>query len=543
MPAPEWSNIRPAALVGDPVYSSEEGKNETGFCSMSLSFGVPLEHHKPDRKTDTLTLHSTLVYADHDPDTNMPGNEAVKDWAIKRRAAQWHKIVCRRPFMLYLCGGPGDGNNHRRIPGLNRWALDQGYQVLYVDYRGTGRSRPFIDNAHLSEIGSSPADRAAYLALFRQDNIARDLEAIRLCLIHPKNLVKWTLVGQSFGGWVALTYASFLPSSLAAIYLTAGLAPVGRSPRDVYTRLYRRVAERNEAYYRMFPDDVDLVRKIAVHLYYHAPGPITREDGGGYAYRVEGHKGKQRLTAQLFLTLGRCFGAMPTTSVSQTEEGEKLRPFHRVHALVQRMAADIASEGVLSEETVAEYVAMQTKAREGGPSCAGFRLHERPLYGVMHEAIYCHGPGVVAGWAARDVGRAYDSGEFSWLRNSFEGNPAKGGRLFFAGEMIFPSMLAAGGSSLRAFRDAAEVLAQKDDWPALYDEQQLSARNRVPMRAIAYKDDMYVDLDLSLETGAKIRKCVVVEAKEGWGHGAIKEADKSDQVLEMLFGSKTPSRR
>ncbi|KAK0708671.1 hypothetical protein B0H67DRAFT_590916 [Lasiosphaeris hirsuta] len=207
------------------------------------------------------------------------------------------------------------------------------------------------------------------------------------------------------------------------------------------------------------------------------------------------------------------------------------------------MAADIASEGVLSEETVAEYAAMHTKAREGGPPCAGFRLHERPLYGVLHEAIYCHAPGVAAGWAARDVGRAYDGGEFSWLRNSFEGNPAKGGRLFFSGEMIFPSMLAAGGSSLRAFRDAAEVLAQKDDWPALYDEQQLSARNRVPMRAIAYKDDMYVDLDLSRETGAKIRKCVVVDAKEGWGHGAIKEEDKSDQVLEMLFGPKTPSRR
>ena len=51
--------------------------------------------------------------------------------------------------------------------------------------------------------------------------------------------------------------------------------------------------------------------------------------------------------------------------------------------------------------------------------------------------------------------------------------------------------------ALRPFRGAAEALAARTSWPALYDLDRLAA-NEVPVAAVQYYDDPYVDLDLAL---------------------------------------------
>ena len=53
--------------------------------------------------------------------------------------------------------------------------------------------------------------------------------------------------------------------------------------------------------------------------------------------------------------------------------------------------------------------------------------------------------------------------------------------------------------ALRPFRGAAEELAARTHWPALYDLERLAA-NEVPVAAVQYYDDPYVDLDLALAT-------------------------------------------
>lgn len=55
--------------------------------------------------------------------------------------------------------------------------------------------------------------------------------------------VKWTTMGQSFGGFCTLTYLSIAPHGLEASLITGGLSPVmpGCSADAVYTRLFRRV--------------------------------------------------------------------------------------------------------------------------------------------------------------------------------------------------------------------------------------------------------------------------------------------------------------
>ena len=52
---------------------------------------------------------------------------------------------------------------------------------------------------------------------------------------------------------------------------------------------------------------------------------------------------------------------------------------------------------------------------------------------------------------------------------------------------------------VRPLREAAELLAEREDWRRLYDPARLAA-SRVPAAAAVYFDDMYVDAGFSLAT-------------------------------------------
>ena len=56
------------------------------------------------------------------------------------------------------------------------------------------------------------------------------------------------------------------------------------------------------------------------------------------------------------------------------------------------------------------------------------------------------------------------------------------------------------------------------------------------VRAVAYQEDMYVDLDLSRHAAGLIGGCeLVVCPYREWGHGSIKEGGKTRAVLGVLF--------
>ena len=58
-------------------------------------------------------------------------------------------------------------------------------------------------------------------------------------------------------------------------------------------------------------------------------------------------------------------------------------------------------------------------------------------------------------------------------------------------------------ATLRPLRAAAEILAQAEDWPRLYDVERLK-RNTVPTVAAIYAEDMYVPRALSEQTAVSI---------------------------------------
>jgi pimeloyl-ACP methyl ester carboxylesterase len=164
-----------------------------------------------------------------------------------------------RPYLVFLQGGPGFEATRPTSPpsGWMKRALED-YRVLLLDQRGTGRSTPIGPEIP----GTTASDQANYLTHFRADSIVRDAELIRRELGGDR----WSVLGQSFGGFTSMTYLSIAPDGLREALITGGLSPVGRPPDDVYRATYVRLIEKNRRYYERYPDDLGRVRHILTRL-------------------------------------------------------------------------------------------------------------------------------------------------------------------------------------------------------------------------------------------------------------------------------------
>ena len=118
-----------------------------------------------------------------------------------------------KPAILYNQGGPGFPAPRPLGPtGVIGKGLER-FRWILMDQRGTGRSYR-IDE--LSDAADLSVDR---LKLLRQDNIVRDAERLREYL----GIDKWSLFGQSFGGFCITSYVSLFPESVDKAFLTGGL--------------------------------------------------------------------------------------------------------------------------------------------------------------------------------------------------------------------------------------------------------------------------------------------------------------------------------
>jgi pimeloyl-ACP methyl ester carboxylesterase len=214
--------LKPTAdLLTEPVTHEVHGLVLTDH-----EFSLPLDHGRPDG--DTIGVFAREIAASDGRD---------------------------RPFIVYLQGGPGSQSPRPTSPETPSWlprALED-HRVLLLDQRGTGRSTPVGTLP-----GLTPQEQYEYLLHHRADAIVRDAEAIRGAL----GVDRWSVLGQSFGGFCALTYLSIAPEGLREALFTGGLPPVGRPTEDVYHATYARVREKNRCFYERYPDDHDRVRRL-----------------------------------------------------------------------------------------------------------------------------------------------------------------------------------------------------------------------------------------------------------------------------------------
>jgi pimeloyl-ACP methyl ester carboxylesterase len=405
-------------------------------------------------------------------DHDDPGGEQIEVFAREVVAAG--ETPADLPWLLFLQGGPGFGGP--RLSGRSSW-LDRalsGYRVLLLDQRGTGRSSPVTRHAIAAR--GSARDQARYLSLFRADAIVADAEVIRGRLTGGE---PWAVLGQSFGGFCTVTYLSKAPEGLREAFITGGLPGLAATADDVYRITYPRVRAKTMAHYARYPGDVDQARRIARRL---QDSRVLLPDGS-------------QLTVAAFQTLGHRLG-----------RGTGSDELH--YLLEGAFAGDQFSDAFLhdvhSELTFA----------------AG------PLYAVLHEP--CYAQGAATRWSARRI-----LAEFG----EFDPGPALDGErpLLFTGEMIYPWMFER-DPVLRSFQPAADLLAEHEDWPALYDPSRLAA-TEVPVAAAVYFDDMYVPRELSLPTADAIgglRPWVTSE----YEHDGLQVSDGAvlDRLIELAQG-------
>lgn len=381
------------------------------------------------------------------------------------------------PLLVFLQGGPG--GKGPRPTGAEGWVGEalKRFRVVLLDQRGTGRSTAVRAGA-LQRLGSGDV-QAEYLSHFRADSIVRDAEHVRNTVYGGR---RWSTLGQSYGGFLTLTYLSSAPEGLAASYVTGGLAGLDASADEVYERTQARVVAKNAQYRERYPADVERIGRIADRI---AAGDV-RLPGGDL------------LSVERFQTLGMAFGMGPG--------------FERVHWIVDE-AFDAGAPDDLTDTFLAEIEA-----------ATGFATN--PLYAVLHESIYAQGPAATA-WAAQRV------------RDTDPAFATSARPLLFTGEMIYPWMFDQ-IAALRPFRDAAHALAARDDWGDLYDLDTLAA-NEVPLEAAVYFDDMFVDADYSLDTAAHVGNARAWVTNE-FEHDGLRAGDVFTTLVDRLDARGGPLR-
>ncbi|PIN20181.1 Prolyl aminopeptidase [Handroanthus impetiginosus] len=360
-----------------------------------------------------------------------------------------------------------------------------------MDQRGTGLSTALTPSS-MAQFKSAE-ELADYLRHFRANNIVNDAEFIRKRLVPDS--APWTILGQSYGGFCAVTYLSFAPQGLKQVLLTGGIPPIGSgcTADAVYRACFEQIMHQNGKYYRRFPQDIEIVQEVVKYL--------AESEGGGVPLPSGGILTPRGLQLLGLSGLGSSTG------------------FERLHYMFERVWDPILVPG---EPKSISYFFLNAYEK-------WLDFDANPLYALMHESIYCQGAS--SSWSAHRI-RSENESQFDAIKAVKEERP-----VLFTGEMVFPWMFDE-IHALRPLKEAAHLLAEKKDWPPLYDVAALR-NNKVPVAAAVYYEDMYVNFKLVMETASQIGGIRLWITNE-YMHSGLRDAGCQvlDHLLGMLNGKK-----
>lgn len=295
-----------------------------------------ITHHQPGLR---VTEHTLALPLDH----AQPDGERIAVFA--RAVVLAEKVDAAQPWLVFLQGGPGFEGPRPTSPDSPAWlrrALAD-YRVLLLDQRGMGRSTPI---GPADAAGTAPQALADRLALYRADAIVRDAECFRQAL----GVDRWSVLGQSFGGFCAVTYLSSFPASLREVFITGGLPPLDRGIDEVYRETYRSTFDKTCRHYERYPQDRDRMRSLMARL----AADDVRLPGG------------DRLTPRRLRQLGLMLGSGTGS--------EKLHHLLELPPLSPAFLHDVDRASPFARN---------------------------PLYAVIHEACYANGQ--ASAWSAQRV--------------------------------------------------------------------------------------------------------------------------------------------
>jgi pimeloyl-ACP methyl ester carboxylesterase len=397
-----------------------------------------------------------------------PSGESLSVFA--RGVCKSEKADTTLPWLVFLQGGPGfPGPRPLTNTGWLKRALED-YRVLLLDSRGNGRSSVVLPQT-LVRRGNARA-QADYLMHFRADSIVRDAELIRRQMVGEEK--PWSVLGQSYGGFCAVHYLSAHPHGLREVFITGGVPPLDGSADDYYRHTYPEVQRKTRKFYMRYPADQDICTRIMEHLHRNE---VTLPAGG-------------RLTVRRFQQVGFMLGF---------DDG-----MENLHYLLETAFCT----GKNGDELSLPFLRAFENAQN---------FETNPIFAVLHEM--CYTQEAASRWSAQRVRAEFP--DMDWI----PGRPPS-----FTGEMIYPWMFE-DYPGLRPLRDVAELLANEERWPRLYDPARL-ARNTVPGVAAIYAEDMYVPRALSEQTAAAIPGLKVWLTNE-YEHSGLRTSDT--KVLDRLF--------
>lgn len=427
-------------------------------------------YYMPGLHVEDHAVDVPLDWTGHEPGEGCSGPSIRLFYRVLTAPEHVHDDL---PLLVFLQGGPGGAGPRPVSVDDEAWVREavRRFRVVLPDQRGTGRSTP-IDSRAMAAFGDD-RERAAYLKRFLAGSIVRDFEHLRRTEFAG---APWVTLGQSYGGFLTLSYLSLYPEGLAASLVTGGIPYPAGDAATVYRHTFPRMAAKTREFYARYPQDVERVAAVADRL---ADADVRLPNG-------------DRCSVNRLQTLGADFGMKPS--------------FERVHWLLDTAFADGdgSRPGALADGFLMGVL-------------AATQTYRKPLYWTLQEFIYANGECGPIRWAAQHERER---------RPEFDPSARP---LMFTGEAVFPWMFEE-CRELAPFRGAVELLMEEDSWERIYDMEAL-AGNEVPLEAAVYHDDMYVDAQLQLRTLSGIGNAHAWVTNE-YEHDGIHGGDVFRHILD-----------
>lgn len=154
---------------------------------------------------------------------------------------------------LYLHGGPGSGC----APGARRFFDPAAYQIVLLDQRGCGRSRPLVRSRPDLEHNTT-------------QHLVRDIELLRTHL----SIDRWVVLGGSWGTTLALAYAQAHPDRVAGLVLASVTTTSAREVEWITRgvgRIFPQQWERFRSHIEPLLNSMDIVDAYAQLLFDEDP--------------------------------------------------------------------------------------------------------------------------------------------------------------------------------------------------------------------------------------------------------------------------------